>query len=203
MPAIGICSYQINKAGIDILRKEVSQMSDKLKIVFFSDSHGNPEKMLKAAKIHMSTADYFIFLGDGLGDAKRLEQFTEKPVIKVAGNCDGMYMGITGEKHGSECFLDLGNLSLFICHGHTFGVKSGLGVLEAEAKRKNADIALFGHTHISFQKYIPPEKDGDKPLYLFNPGSISKPRDGAPSYGIIEMSQSVGRKDILLSNATL
>lgn len=107
--------------------------------------------MLKAAKIHMSTADYFIFLGDGLGDAKRLEQFTEKPVIKVAGNCDGMYMGISGEKHGSECFLDLGNLSLFICHGHTFGVKSGFGALEAEAKRKNADIALFGHTHISFE----------------------------------------------------
>lgn len=178
-------------------------MSDKLKIVVFSDSHGNPERMLKAAKIHMSTSDYFIFLGDGLADANRLEQISEKPVIKTAGNCDGMYMSISGEKHSAEYFLDLGGLSLFICHGHTLGVKSGLGALEAEARRKNADIALFGHTHIGFQKYIPPENGRGKPLYLFNPGSISRPRDGAPSYGIIEMRQSCGRRDILLSNATL
>ena len=43
---------------------------------------------------------------------------------------------------------------------------------------------LFGHTHIPFEKYI---SDGEKPFYLFNPGSISL---SAGSFGVIELGDA-------------
>ena len=48
-----------------------------------------------------------------------------------------------------------------------------------EARAKNADIALFGHTHRGLTRY----EDG---LYLMNPGSLT--RAGEHSYGIIDIT---------------
>lgn len=170
----------------------------RIKIVVFSDSHGSSAGMLRAAHLHEAGADMFIHLGDGLSDIARLRSVTDKPIISVAGNCDGMYMSLSGDKTPQTCTIDAGGITLFICHGHTLGVKYSLEAIESEARAKGADIALFGHTHLPFQKYSRSEED-DSSLYLFNPGSISLPRDGSPSYGLIEYRESGGRKDILLS----
>ena len=60
----------------------------KTKIIVFSDSHGSSVNMLKIAGLYRYSADYFIFLGDGLGDLQKIRDLTDKPLIAVPGNCD-------------------------------------------------------------------------------------------------------------------
>ena len=56
------------------------------------------------------------------------------------------------------------------------GDAEGLGELEHEARERKADVALFGHTHITHDEYI----DG---VRLFNPGSLGFGK----SFGVIEV----------------
>lgn len=57
----------------------------KTKIIVFSDSHGSSVNMLKIAGLYRYSADYFIFLGDGLGDLQKIRDLTDKPLIAVPG----------------------------------------------------------------------------------------------------------------------
>ena len=75
-----------------------------------------------------------------------------------------------------------GNL-IFACHGDIYGVKSNLDKLKAKARMENASIALYGHTHKNFTDY----EDG---LYIMNPGSITLPQNGLPSYGVIDITKA-------------
>ena len=61
------------------------------------------------------------------------------------------------------------------------------GLIDA-ARDRGCDIALYGHTHRQDTRYIPPEPDGDKPMWIVNPGSIGLPRDGhEPKYAVIRI----------------
>ena len=143
-----------------------------MKILVFSDSHGNFLNMKKAVESHPRT-DMIVFLGDGLRDAGRLfDEYKEIPHVAVKGNCD-----LTGNA-GAEVFLDeqtvdLGGLRMFVCHGHKYGVKSSELGLWLCAKEKGATLALFGHTHCPYERVY-------EGIRLFNPGSI-----GMGNYGII------------------
>lgn len=64
------------------------------------------------------------------------------------------------------------------------------------ATENNADLVLFGHTHIPLERYIPTEDGG---FYIFNPGSIGRSFDGKSSYGIINITD----KGILLSHGLI
>ena len=82
---------------------------------------------------------------------------------------------------------DLSLFSLFSCrvlmmHGHTHGVKGGVGGALCEAKRQGARVLLYGHTHQPENRYLPEEE-----IYLFNPGSIGRPHDGIPRYGLLDI----------------
>ena len=68
-------------------------------------------------------------------------------------------------------------------HGHTYNVKYTLSQLKSAARSNGADIVLYGHTHVAKTEY-------DDGLYVMNPGSISHPREGAPSYGVVEISSA-------------
>ena len=69
-------------------------------------------------------------------------------------------------------------------YGHPYNVKFGYENIIAEAKRRNADIVLFGHTHNQYTEYI----DG---LYIMNPGSVGMNGD----YGVIDITS---KGDIML-----
>jgi putative phosphoesterase len=71
---------------------------------------------------------------------------------------------------------------LFV-HGHTFQVKQSTDLIVAEAQLVQADVALFGHTHVAMTKYV----DG---VYLLNPGSVCQPRHGKPTYGVIDITDA-------------
>ncbi len=147
-----------------------------MKYLVFSDSHGATLNMRTVIDAHISDLDGVIFLGDLFRDAETLQiYYPELKIYAVAGNCDGM-------TRFQEQLLELGGVTVLIMHGHSMSVKSTLVPLEVYARKCGADIAMFGHTHVRYNKYIP----GEKPLYLFNPGSISRPLDGeGQSFGLL------------------
>ena len=170
---------------------------EKMKLLVFSDSHGRDSGMRRALSMHPD-AEGVLYLGDGAREALALaETERERFFVGVRGNCDGLLFGLFGgsDLREEEEITLLGH-RLLLLHGHTVGVKGGLGGLIAHARRREADLALFGHTHEKLEQYL---SDGEKPLYLFNPGSISRPNDGIPSYGIVTLTE----RGILLSHGEL
>lgn len=143
-----------------------------MKILVFSDSHGRSSRLEEAAALHPD-ADMMIFLGDGLRDVESLfEKIYSIPCVAVKGNCDNLSTGLAGT-YLDEQTLDVGGVRIFCCHGHKYNVKSSYMQLWYRAKEKEADLALFGHTHTPLEA----EADG---VRLFNPGSVAQ-----GSYGIV------------------
>ncbi len=147
-----------------------------MKILVFSDSHGKYERM--ADVISRSKYDAVIFLGDGISDFDKVRKgYNGKArMIAVKGNCD--FFDGTPE----ETILDLDGFRVLMLHGHTRNVKHGTTVLEYYAREKGVDLVLYGHTHTRDIRHI----DGEKPFYIFNPGSIGAAGYLNPSFGYIE-----------------
>ena len=151
-----------------------------MKILILSDAHGASRRIEQAIALHRD-ADLILYLGDGSRGA--CDVFSHLPptvaAVAVHGNCDGPFSGGLRD----EEILDLEGHRILLCHGHRYGVKGGLGGLIASAKRQGADIALFGHTHERYEEYLP-----EYGLWLFNPGALSYPERGAPSFGLLTLT---------------
>ena len=129
-----------------------------MKILVFSDSHGDVENMRRA--VGRERPDMVLHLGDGWRDASELHwRFPELPLERVPGNCDFRCVD------DAVRVLDVEGKRILFCHGHTFGVKGSLDRLLCEALEREADVALFGHTH-------QPLVDQCSGVFLLNPGSI-------------------------------
>ena len=145
-----------------------------MKVLIFSDTHGRRSSMEDIISRHPD-AQYVIHLGDCVADTKSItELFPSVTLLGVCGNCD---FGSSAEPFGE---VVLGGKRIFFTHGHKFSVKSGLSLIIAEGRRRNADAVLYGHTHIAQNIY-------DDGMYVFNPGSLSLPQYGRPSYGIMDI----------------
>ncbi|MBR4017679.1 MAG: YfcE family phosphodiesterase [Oscillospiraceae bacterium] len=134
-----------------------------MKILVLSDSHSTMRFMKKC--VERLKPDAIVHLGDHYDDGETLgELYPRIPLHQVAGNCDRYRCPI----HAREmlCY-PLGGVMTYMTHGHREQVKSGIGGLVAEARRYNAQVALYGHTHIP---YCRQEEDG---LWILNPGSAS------------------------------
>ena len=151
-----------------------------MKILILSDAHGETRKIERAIRLHPD-AELILYLGDGSRGA--CDVFAKLPqtvaAVAVHGNCDGPFSGGLRD----EEILDIEGRRILLCHGHRYGVKGGLGGLVAAAKRRGADVALFGHTHERYEEYLP-----EYGLWLFNPGALSCPERGGPSYGLLTVS---------------
>ncbi len=138
-----------------------------------SDSHRDSISIIQALRLHPE-ADAVFFLGDGEDDFYTQavsKLLTDKKVTALAGNCD-FYSALPKEE-----VVQLYGKRIFALHGHTRFVKYGLqGLLDA-VRENQADIVLYGHTHI-------PKVDYADGVYYMCPGSI---RQG--SYGIVEITQ--------------
>ncbi|MEG1869878.1 MAG: metallophosphoesterase [Oscillospiraceae bacterium] len=147
-----------------------------MKIVVISDSHKNFEGIYRVFSMNKD-ADLFIFLGDGMEELEDMQSiYPHKKIWSVAGNCD-YFSDVKNTGYGIA-----ENRKILYTHGHTLNVKRGLSTLASFAKEHNAEIVLFGHTHIPMYR----EENG---IHFFNPGSITVTRDGkSESYGIIEIS---------------
>ncbi len=143
-------------------------------ILVLSDSHGRRDMVEEAIKIQIKKPDAIIYLGDGQRDIKNADT-DDIPLYSVSGNCDsyGLFPDLSLPV---EQNLILGEKRIFFTHGHKYGVKSTLTLLICEGAARGADIILFGHTHLPFEQVLMPESSygikTDKPIYIFNPGSI-------------------------------
>ncbi len=171
-----------------------------MKILIFSDSHNIKRNIIKALNLHPD-AQYIIHLGDGVNDLQSLDIVPENAkIICIKGNCDGH---TASQSTPPVLCIEICNRKIFICHGHNHNVKHNMMTLIYCAVENNADIVLYGHTHCKHNEYIPSDKlpgNRENGLYIFNPGSISLPRDSmTSSYGLIEIKEN----GVLLSHGKL
>lgn len=139
------------------------------KVLVVSDSHGDVENMCRAADL--TRPKLVLHLGDGWRDAELFSRrFPDLPLEKVPGNCDYRV------QEPAERLLLLGGKLVMICHGHTQGVKSDLGMLLRSALENKAEAVLFGHTHRPFV-------DIRSGVIMLNPGSIGS--YSRPTYGTL------------------
>ncbi len=143
------------------------------KILVFSDSHGEVENMVRI--IESAQPDIVIHLGDYTSDCDQLcRRFPELQITGVRGNCD--YRSAVPELRK----LHVDGKLIFASHGHIYNVKSGYTRICYAAMEADADILLFGHTHIAY-------RDIGLGMEIMNPGSIGRGRN--PSYGVITIDK--------------
>ena len=169
---------------ITILRRKA------LKLFIIGDTHGHLDKVRKIYPHHKGV-DMIIHTGDMQRDVYELEAEFNIPVISVPGNCDG--------SHSANDFAiaetEYGNI--LVTHGHMQNVDYYYDRLLYLCEEKNCVAAVFGHTHVPVYE----EYDG---IYLLNPGSLTRPRDGSSgSYGIITTTESTFAGSIIYYKSSL
>jgi len=158
-----------------------------MKYMILSDIHGSYDDLKKAINIfEEEKMDRIILLGDLLYHGPRnplpigyspkdvvelLNQYKSK-IMAVRGNCDAevdqMVLDFPIRADYLECYLD--GHRFFITHGHLYN--------EEELPLINeGDILMYGHFH----KPIAKKKNG---IYIFNPSSLSLPKEGVKSFGV-------------------
>lgn len=128
-----------------------------MKICVCSDSHGNIEgirRMLETEK-----PDGLLFCGDGIADFSTLE-LPEKTMF-VSGNCDAF----CDEPIFREFVWD--NVRIIMAHGHRYSVKRTEDIYLSEALAHEANVAVYGHTHIQKASY-------SCGVLMLNPGTLSR-----------------------------
>ena len=145
-----------------------------MRVIVFSDSHGHLANAVRA--LHDSgPVDLIIHAGDFYPDAIRLADETGLPFKAVIGNCD------FPDKRMLEEVIELAGHRILLVHGHTYVSKYRTDKLVYRASETGAGTVIFGHSHVAGIA----RKAG---VLLFNPGSITRPRDhNRPSYGILEV----------------
>ncbi len=139
------------------------------RILIFSDTHGNIGRCIETIDM-IRDIDMVIHLGDTVRDAEKLKQMYPDITFRyVSGNND-FYSSAP-----SKIIVEFEGIKLFCCHGHSISDISLYGY----AKENECQYVLTGHTHIG--KIVKEDS-----ITFLNPGSISRPRDGKFSYGIIE-----------------
>lgn len=131
-----------------------------MQVLIVSDVHGNDEALQRALE-DCPQAQVVFCLGDGVREYEAAQASEPaRDFCIVRGNCDLA----AGDTPTSAVRLIEGHRILCM-HGHLHGVKYGLLRAEYAAREQDADILLFGHTHVPYGAY----HDG---LYLCNPGSL-------------------------------
>lgn len=132
-----------------------------MKVGILSDTHMMKKFMDKTIP-YLKECDLIIHAGDNFSDSKYIHSMTNVGVMAVKGNCDF-------DDVEEELVFEVEGKTIFLCHGDRYGVKYGIDEIEEKAKEYEADIVIFGHTH------IPIQIKKDNILYI-NPGSVSLPR---------------------------
>ncbi len=152
---------------------EVWEVKRPMKIVVFSDSHGSIIRMLDI--IEEEKPDMLFHLGDHESDTIDLKSvYPEIPLIAVRGNNDW------GSNAPDDEIVEVKGTRFFLTHGHLYSVRCSADLVARMAKSKGCQVALYGHTHIA-------EDEWNHGIHVANPGSITLPYLGEPSYLVIHV----------------
>lgn len=177
-----------SKEDIETLAKK-----ETARVLCISDSHGNIKLFEKLISKYGKDCDALIFCGDGFRDLLQLLYIADHnsdfkkeipPVIAfVQGNNDSSSCFLTPDfsmQAPKNQVMTVCGKNIYITHGHREGVAFGFDNIGFEAQLSNANIVLYGHTHVPSSQMI-----GE---YRFiNPGSITFPRgyQHYPSFAIL------------------
>ena len=170
-----------------------------MKWMIASDLHGSAYYCKKMGEaFEREGADRLLMLGDLLYHGPRndlppdyapkeviaLLQERQADIFCVRGNCeaevDQMVLDFPVMADYATLFDETGR-ELFLTHGHVFGAGMHNSVDHAPALPEGSAL-VYGHTHVKVNE----ESAAHPGLWLFNPGSVSIPKDGTHSYGIYE-----------------
>lgn len=126
-------------------------------VVIVSDSHGKRATLQKLYPL-FGENDLVVHLGDGSSDMRDFARIYPDKTYVLKGNCDFSY----GK---DEIVIEEEGIRVLCCHGHRYGVKSGLSRLAKHAKELNCTVALYGHTHRADIQTV----DG---VLCINPGAL-------------------------------
>ncbi len=148
-----------------------------MKILIVSDTHRRNDNFLKVAE-KTGPLDMVIHCGDVEGSEYIISKAAGCPVEMVQGNND-FFSNLPKEKE----FM-VGQYKVWLTHGHNYFVSMNYETIKREARQREVDIVMCGHTH----KPVLKEERG---LTLLNPGSISYPRqeNRRPSYILMEIDR--------------
>ncbi len=147
------------------------------KILVVSDTHGHDDNFYRVLDIE-EPLDGIIHCGDLEGSEGKFALAANCPVYFVSGNND-FFSDLKRELE-----FDLSGHRCYLTHGHQFLVSMTLENIRAEGIARGAEFVFFGHSH----KPVAKELGG---LYLFNPGSLSYPRQEGrrPSYLVLGLDK--------------
>ena len=151
---------------------------EKCRILVISDTHGRNSSLLKDLLIKEAPFDMLIHCGDVESDIfSYTGSNSSYAVYAVDGNCDY-------NRYPKELLIEAAGHRIFVTHGHNYNVRYSNDKLYAAARARQADVVLFGHTHV-------PEVEEKNGIFLMNPGSLGYPRGihKTPSYGILELEK--------------
>ena len=152
-----------------------------MEYLVLSDSHGKAELIDRALELQVCAPDAVLFLGDGIRDLRVLE-YQDICVRPVRGNCD-FYTLFEGQSAPEHALIEVGAYRILMMHGHTHGVKGGMGRAVAFAAQAGADVLLYGHTHLPRQEWLDAGecfcgRELTKPLLVCNPGALQDGKFG-------------------------
>ncbi len=166
--------------------------ADTARVLVLSDSHGHYEVLEAAIREFGPDSDALVFAGDGMWDivqylenaqeSERLRAALPPVVAFVAGNGDGDQYRMSLASPGyadddpgysltvpARQILRAAGYSILIAHGHRHSVDVSLDILVDSAHAMDCDIAVYGHSHVSFAETY-------SHILALNPGSLSRPR---------------------------
>ncbi|KHE67436.1 metallophosphoesterase family protein [Halobacillus sp. BBL2006] len=152
-----------------------------MKVVIVSDTHIAKKEAELPVRLmeELPSAELIIHAGDwNIPEVyDQLESFA--PVHGVYGNVDGIEIQ---ELVPDKQIIDVKGFKIGIVHGHGEKKTTEKRVVEAFAE-DNADIIVFGHSHIPLLRYF-------KKQLLFNPGSpTAKRKLPYYSFGIMTFNE--------------
>lgn len=139
-----------------------------------SDTHGDVS-IIEQVRAFYPLMDVIIHCGDS---ELSHDHVTLKDVMIVGGNCDR-------DKHfAEEIVLPVDGSKVYITHGHLYNVKHSILNLSYRAQEVDADIVLFGHSHVLGAEIV-------NGILFVNPGSLLLPRGRKEkSFAIIEKNEA-------------
>lgn len=178
---------------------------ESAEVLVVSDSHGAYASLFLILKQFGGCCDALIFCGDGICDIAKLvedalcdssiQSFVPPVIGIVEGNNDADLYPVKNPASGSPCYVEFKiplcnsvevcGHKIFFTHGHRNSLFNGNGEIVSLAKESGCEIALYGHTHVAFERLC------SGGILALNPGSCSKPRGGQkPSFAVIALKKN-------------
>lgn len=149
-----------------------------MKILIISDTHRRNENFLQLLE-RVGPIDLLVHCGDVEGSEYLISEAADCPVHMVQGNNDFF------SQLPRELEFIVEGYKVWVTHGHSYYVSMNYEILKEEARAREVDVVMCGHTHR-------PVIDREKDLTLINPGSLSYPRQDnrRPSYVLMEIDRN-------------